>query len=167
MKKRMAVFVVLFIIAAATVVFILSVPWPGWPAQRRTIEEINRNCDVPFDLAMPETELKNTEGYVKEQGFGCYQLENDDVSFELSGYPDALDKYHITSFNIKSSKYTLMGLQVGCSLDKARKAMEQNGYTLDERYKKNGVVITICSSNDVVTSFYVFVETTNTSGAFF
>jgi hypothetical protein len=111
---------------------------------------------------VPEKELQNIDEYVKVEGFGCYSLENGDVTFRLGGYPDTLDEYHIIQYEIKSSKYTLMGLQVGCSLDRVHEVMEQNGYKLnDHTYKKNGVGITIFSSNDVVTSFFVYVETTN------
>ncbi len=158
MKKPMAVFVVLFLI---TVVFVvLFLPVPGWPAQRRAIAQINRNCDAPFALTMPETKLQNTDTFEKRPGFGCYILENNDISFILSGYPDILfSKYHITEYKIKSSKYTLVGLHVGCSLDTAREVMKQYGYTLNDHiYKKNGVIISISSRDNVVTSFNVPVK---------
>lgn len=168
MKKPVVVLIILFSIAAIIGALVLFLPFPGWPAQMRAIEEINRNCDVPFGLAMPETELKNTDGYVREEGFGGYRLKNDDIMFGLSGYPDVLNDYHIVSYEIKSPKYTFMGLRVGCSLDAARKVMEQNGFALDDSfYKKSGVGITIYSNKYTVTSFYVLVYTSNTKGVVF
>jgi hypothetical protein len=152
------------VLSLVTVMVILFffMPFPGWPAQKRAIEEINRNCDVPFALAMPEKELQNTSEYVKNEGFGCCDLENDDVSFRLAGYPDTRNEYHIVKYEIKSSKNTLMGLQVGCSLNTAHEILEKNGYMLkDYYYMKNGVGISIFSSDDVVTSFSVFVKTTS------
>jgi hypothetical protein len=109
---------------------------------------------------MPETKLQNTDAFEKRPGFGCYVLENSDVSFILSGYPDILfSKYHITEYKIKSSKYTLMGLHVGCSLDTAHEVMKQYGYTLnDHACKKNGVIISISAKDNVVTSFNVLVK---------
>ncbi len=161
MKKRIVMLIVLFLVTVMGILFIFM-PFPGWPAQKRVIKEINRNCDVPFALAMPEKELQNTNEYVKYEGFGCYDLENDDVSFRLAGYPDTRDEYHIIQIDFKSSKYALMGLRVGCSLDIAHEVMEQNGYTLnDYYYRKNGVGINIYSVDGVVTSFSVFVKTTN------
>ncbi len=173
MKKHKPLFIVLIAIAVVLIVLVLCLPLPGWPAQKRAIREINRNCNVPFALALPETELQNTDEFIKEEGFGCYDLENDDVTFRLACYPDTLNDFHVISYEIKSSKYTFMGLQVGCSLDAACEAMEQHGYTLSDQYqnvyaltaqdlyRKNGVGITISSSDNTVTSFSVYVKTSN------
>ena len=133
----------------------------------KAIEEVNRNCDVPFGLTLPESSLSNTDEYIKHEGFGGYMLENGDVSFTLGGYPDVLDEYHVVEYQIKSTKYTLMGLHVGCSLDTADEAMEQNGYAISNgddwwsRYTKNGVRIGISLDDDIITIFHVSVEVTN------
>lgn len=140
---------------------------------KRAIEEVNQNCDVPFGLALPESSLQNTDEYVRREGFGGYMLENDDVSFTLGGYPDVLDEYHVVEYQIKSSKYTLMGLQVGCSLAAADEAMEQNGYTASagddwwSRYTKNGVRIGVALDGDAVAVFHVSVEVTNKENVVF
>lgn len=133
----------------------------------KAIEEVNQNCDIPYNLTLPESALQNTNEYVRNEGFGCYSLENDDISFTLGGYPDCLDKYHIIEYQIKSSKYTLMGLSVGCSLEAADEVMKQYGYTVStednwwSRYTKNGVRIGISLSGDVIAVFHVSVEVTN------
>ncbi len=168
MKKRLIVLIVLLTAAIVCVVMFFFMPFPGWPAQKRAIEEINRNCDVPFALTMPETELQDIDEYVKVQGFGGYRLESNDMSFDLGGYPDVLDEFHIVRYEIKSPKYTFMGLRVGCSLDTAQGVMKQKGFTLNEHiYRKNGVGINIGLSGDIVTSFSVFVETSNVQHAIF
>ena len=136
-------------------------------ATNKAIEEVNQICNVPFGLTLPESELKNTDKYVRNEGFGCYILENDDVSFTLGGYPDSLDKYHIIEYQIKTTKYTLMGLSVGCTLDEADKVMKQYGYTIStednwrSRYTKNGVRIGISLNDDAIVLFHVSVEVTN------
>lgn len=139
----------------------------------RAIEEVNQNCDVPFGLAQPESTLQYTGEYVRREGFGGYMLENDDVAFTIGGYPDVLDEYHVVEYQIKSAKYTLFGLQVGCSLDMADQAMEQNGYALSaedngrSRYTKDGVRIGIALSDGVVAIFHVSVEATNKENVVF
>ncbi len=141
--------------------FISLAPLPGWPAQIRTIQQINRNSDVPFGLAMPERMLENHDGLKKEEAFGCYILKNDDISYMVGGYPDiVLGKYHVVRYEINSSKYNLMGFKVGCSRDAVDKALKRRGFT--ERYntyRKNSVAICVFSSDDVVTSFTVYVDT--------
>lgn len=160
MKKKKMVFIILFIC-------ISLFAFPGQRKKEQAIEEINRNSNVPFALTLPESELQNISGYSKNQGFGCYSLENEDISFSVGGYPDCLDKYHIIGYQIKSTKYNLMGLQVGCSLDAVDEVMKQNGYTISteddwqNRYTKNRVSIGIRLNDNVVTIFYVSVEVTN------
>lgn len=160
MRKIMAVFVALLICLSL-------VTFSGQGRRDQVIEEINRNCDVPFALTLPEPMLQNTSEYARSQGFGGYILENDDVSFMIGGYPDCLDDYHIIKYQIKSSKYTFMGLQVGCSLDEADEVMDKNGYTISDkdtywsRYTKNSVKVGISLSYDIVTAFHVSVEVTN------
>lgn len=139
----------------------------------KAIKEVNQNCEVPFDLGLPESELQNTDEYIRNQGFGGYSLENDDVSFSMGGYPDVLDNYHIIEYQIKTTKYTLFGLSVGCSLDEADQVMEQYGYTIStednwwSRYTKNGVRIGVGLDGDVVAVFHVSVEVTNKENVVF
>jgi hypothetical protein len=160
MKKVAMVSIVLLILIFLTTC-------PGHSKKNQTIKEINRNCNVPFTLTQSESVLKNISGYSKNQGFGSYSLENDDLSITVGGYPDCLDKYHIIGYQIKSYKYTFMGLQVGCSLDAVDEVMKQNGFIISndenwrDRYKKNGVRIGISLKDNIVTIFHVSVEVTN------
>lgn len=164
--KKASVIVILFICLSLA-------SCSGNSNMNKAIEELNQNCDVPFGLTLPESSLQNTDGYISHQGFGGYILENDDASFTIGGYPDVLDKYHVVEYQIKSSKYTLMGLQVGCSLDLADEIMEQNGYTIStndnwwSRYTKNGVRIGIELNDDIITKFHVSVEVTNKENVVF
>ncbi len=141
--------------------------------RNQAIAEVNRNSDVPFALALPASKLKNTDEYFRSEGWGCYSLGNDDIFFTISGYPDCLDKYHVTEYQIKSSKYTFMGLQVGCSLDMADEVMERNGYKIStqnnwlSRYTKSGVRVGVDLSDDIVTAFRVSVEVTNKKNVVF
>lgn len=166
MKKMTKVFVILFI-------FLFPVACSEQNKKDQAIEEINRNCDVPFALTLPESELQSTDGYLRGGGFGCYSLENDDVSFTLGGYPDVLDKYHVIEYQIKSSRYTLMGLRVGCSLNKADKIMKRNGYSIStediwwSRYTKNGVRIGIEIKDHAISVFHVSVEVSNKENVVF
>ncbi len=160
MKKVVMASIVLLILIFLTTC-------PGHSKKNQTIEEINRNCNVPFTLTQSESVLKNISGYTKIKGFGSYSLENDDLSITVGGYPDCLDKYHIIGYQIKSSKYTFMGLQVGCSLNAVDEVMKQNGFAIlnednrQDRYTKNGVRIGISLVDNVVTIFHVSVEVTN------
>jgi hypothetical protein len=164
--KKAAVIVILFMCLSLA-------SCSGGSNTNKAIEELNQNCDVPFGLTLPESSLQNTAGYIRYEGFGGYLLENDDVSFSMGGYPDVLDKYHVVEYQIKSSKYTLMGLQIGCSLDSADEVMEQNGYTVSaddnwwSRYTKSGVRVGIELNGDIITRFHVSVQVTNKENVVF
>ncbi len=88
MIKFKVTFTVLFICFCLT-------SFSGHNKRNETIGEINRNCNVPFALTLPESALENIKEYSMIGGFGSYLLENEDVSVTISGYPDCLDKYHI------------------------------------------------------------------------
>lgn len=166
MIKYKLVFTTLFICFCLT-------NFPGHSKKIETIGEINRNCNVPFALALSESVLENIGEYLMIRGFGCYLLENEDITITVGGYPDSLDKYHITGYQIKSPKYTLMGLQVGCSIDTVDEVMEHYGYinsTKDSwkrEYIKNGVRISISLEDKIVAFFRISVDVTNKRGVSF
>ncbi len=166
MIKYKVVFTILFICFCLT-------NFPGHSKKNETIGEINRNCNVPFALALSESALENIGEYLVIGGFGCYLLENEDISITVGGYPDCLDMYHITGYQIKSPKYTFMGLQVGCSIDTVDEVMEQNGYINSTKgswwreYIKNGVRIGISLKDKIVTFFRISVDVTNKRGVSF
>lgn len=167
MKRAAGIIVILFLCLSSLAAC------SGKSNTDKAIQEVNQNCDVPFDLALPESELQNTDEYIRNEGFGGYSLANDDVSFSLGGYPDVLDDYHIVEYQIKTTKYTLFGLSVGCSLDAADQVMGQYGYTIStedtwwSRYTKNGVRIGVSLNGDVVAIFHVSVEATNKENVVF
>lgn len=172
MMKKVTIIGVLLIICFASVLCFF-IPCRNGRTKKKAIEEINRNCDVPYALTLPETELKDTDAYSGWEGFGCYGLANDDVLFTLSGYPDCLDAYHVTAYEIRTTKYTLMGLRVGCSLDAADKVMGQHGYAISSddhglsRYTKSGVRVGVDLEDGIITALRVSVEVTNKKGVQF
>lgn len=160
MIKFKVTFTVLFICFCLT-------SFSGHNKRNETIGEINRNCNVPFALTLPESSLENIKEYSMIGGFGSYLLENEDVSVTISGYPDCLDKYHITGYQIKTPKYIFMGLQVGCSLEAIGKVMNLKGFMIStessrwREYIKNGVRIGISLKDKAVTIFHISVDVTN------
>ena len=167
MKKAAGIIIILFLCLSSLAAC------SGKSSTDKAIEEVNQNCDVPFDLTLPESELQNTDEYIRNEGFGGYSLATDDVSFSLGGYPDVLDDYHIVEYQIKTTKYSLFGLSVGCSLDAADQVMEQYGYTISDedtwwsRYTKNRVRIGVSLNGGVVATFHVSVEATNKENVVF
>lgn len=163
MKKIVVVFIILILC-----IFLTNIPSNSKNSKRdETILLINSNSNVPFTLTQPESALKNINEYTMINGFGGYILENNDLSIKVSGYPDCLDKYHVTGYEIKSSRYTFMGLQVGCSLEELEGVMKKYGFTSsienswEEQYTKNGVSIGVSLNGNIVTIFHVSVEVTN------
>lgn len=133
----------------------------------KAIAELNQNSTVPLPMAMPESELTDVSDYERMEGFGCYTLENEDLSITFSGYPDVLDAYHVTEYRIKSDEYHLFGLQTGCDLTDADQIMAEYGYSLTEEndwqhcYEKNGVQIVLEVADRQVSGFSVYVDTAN------
>lgn len=160
MIKFKVTFTVLFICVCLT-------SFSGHSKKNETIREINRNCNVPFALTLPESALKNIKEYSRIGGFGGYLLENEDVSVTISGYPDCLDKYYVTGYQIKTPKYIFMGLQVGCSLEAVDEVMSQKGFMIStesgcwKEYVKNGVRIGVSLKDKVVSIFHIAVDVTN------
>lgn len=103
---------------------LLSLPTP----EERVLTELGENCDVPFLLTTPATALPDLPGSLRTDGFGCYALENEDLSLTLSGYPDALDPFCLTGFTLRSPRYALFGLRVGDTLDAAEQSLTRQGY---------------------------------------
>lgn len=157
-----------FIISAILLlILVFAINKNATSATYKAVKEVNQNCTIPFELTLPESELRKTDEFIITQGFGCYILENDDVSYTVGGYPDSLDKYHIIEYQIKTTKYTLMGLSVGSTLEEADKTMKQYGYTIStedkwwSRYTKDGVRIGISLNDNTISIFHVSVEVTN------
>ena len=104
---------------------------PG--AQGSALEQANRHLDTPFSLAMPAEEAeKHATQYRYGGGFGCFTLENRDVCYTLSGYPDVLDEYHVTEIQLLSTKYHIYGVTLHDDLQTALEAFQSYGFTEDE-----------------------------------
>lgn len=85
--------------------------------EARVLRELEEHSDVPIPLTAPEQGLPELPGAARTEGWGCYQLENEDLSLTLSGWPDVQDPYHVTQWTLRSPRYALFGLRTGCALD--------------------------------------------------
>lgn len=103
---------------------LLLLPSPS----ERALTQLEENCDVPFLLTTPAGELPDLPNALRTEGFGCYGLENEDLSLTLGGYPDVQDPYCLTRFTLRSPRYHLFGLRVGDTLAAAEQALAQQGY---------------------------------------
>lgn len=103
---------------------LLSLPTP----EERVLTELGENCDVPFLLTTPAGELPDLPSSLRTEGFGCYALENEDLSLTLGGYPDVQDPYCLTGFTLRSPRYALFGLRVCDTLDAAEQSLTRQGY---------------------------------------
>lgn len=103
---------------------LLLLPSPS----ERALAQLEENCDVPFLLTTPAGELPDLPNALRTEGFGCYGLENEDLSLTLGGYPDVQDPYCLTRFTLRSPRYALFGLRVGDRLDAAERALTAQGY---------------------------------------
>lgn len=155
---------------------LLSLPTP----EERALAQLGKNCDVPFLLTTPATELADLPGALRTEGFDCYGLENEDLSLTLSGYPDVLDPFCLTGFTLRSPRYALFGLRVGDTLEAAEQALTRQGYqplqeetgtdwTQPLRFTKGPLSVTLGLSEDLerLSSLTVSIAATNREGVVF
>lgn len=100
------------------------------------LAELAEHCDVPYALGSPLAESEDMwsgqgrwADYRHTPGWGCFSLENNDVRFEMGGWPDVQDPYHVVRFQLKTGRYALFGLRVGCSREEAEQVLTRRGYT--------------------------------------
>lgn len=145
--------------------------------QRLTaVTEANENCDAEFGLATPAVDITVEDGYAHIEAFGCYLLENDDIRFCLSGYPDVLDDYHVTQIDLLSDKYHIYGYTLSDSAQEVVEHLTSVGFKKDEALSssynqtvmaKSGVFIRIGSAADVIYSLIIQLEVTNEENVVF
>ena len=135
--------------------------------RQRTLDELNENSDLPFALTLPETELGDTGGYQRGEGWGCYSLENEDIWICLGGYPDVQDPYHVTDCILQTPRYSVFGLRVGDTAGQAAEILKPRGYRPAPKdgwsilYEKDGVFIRLKFDEGKISALTVFVESTN------
>jgi len=146
----------------------------------KPIDEFNENTNLPFALGLPNTSIVRDEEFQIPGGsYGGFQLVKDDLKIWVSGWPDILDEYHVTSYEFTSDKYSIFGFTNGDYLDNAISTLKKHGYRIDmipeqssvQRYifSNRGVIfinITVNPENEIIRIF-VGLETTNKSGAVF
>lgn len=161
------------VLAALFLLSLCACALTGEELRRQALDELNENSDLPFTLALPETELGDTGGYRRSQGWGCYSLENEDVWIGLSGYPDVLDSYHVKECTLRSSRYSVFGLRVGDTAGQAAEILKPRGYRPAPKdgwsilYEKDGVFIQLEFEDGKISVLTVFVESTNVEGVVF
>ncbi len=136
-----------------------------------TVDRLNQNSDLPFALTLPETELGDVSAYSRIEGWGCWGLQDEDARITISGYPDVLDDYHVTDIDLLTPKYSVFGLRVGDTAQRAAEVLEPEGYKLvpDVRgwegtcYLKDGVAIypDYGQDQETISGLTVYVLCTN------
>ncbi|MDR1093922.1 MAG: hypothetical protein LBL66_07220 [Clostridiales bacterium] len=129
----------------------------------------NFNGEFQFATAVPENESLGG-GFIYEPGFGCYTLNSADglTNYTVSGYPDCLDGYKVTSFHTEDGKYKLFGFSVGDTRESAEAALTAQGYTAREQdlYVLGKIRFTLFGQENIE-SISVRLETTNKQGVDF
>jgi len=140
-------------------------------AKTDAISEVNANTNLPFPLTLPEKDLEYGGEYVKEGGFGGYVVRKGDISFWVSGWPDVIDKYHVTEYRFKGSEYTIFNIYIGTSINDATGFLKKFGYNQIQNYtfeKNNQVRITLfCDENNNIYEISVRAISTNKNNIIF
>lgn len=167
MMKRIGAFFLAFLLLCACGA-------PG--AQGSALEQANRHLDTPFSLAMPAEEAeKHAAQYRYGGGFGGFTLENQDVRYTLSGYPDVLDAYHVTEIWLLSTKYHIFGVTLYDELQTALEAFQTYGFLEDESRSDDtclvltneNVELVLEASEGILYSLRIGVIATNVEGVDF
>lgn len=166
--KRKLIIIVVLLLAVLFAVF-------GWwkhlhPVSQSALNEFNANSDFPYGLATPETLLGDTSDFEMYHGYGCYLLENEDISIWIGGYPDVLDDGHVTRYDVKTAKYSILGLRIGDDMELVDTTLRKFGYhwvsgnnSRNEGYMKGGIHIFFVSEdeNGCMSEFSVSLRQTN------
>lgn len=124
----------------------------------------NANFDFGLLEGMPKSyELLDNTGFAVENGFGCYLLKNEDTTYTISGFPDVLSKYYVTSFYTKSDKYQIYNIKVGMDINEAKVILKMKGYNFDDDYtfRRGIITITFTCTNEHIKEIFIHVPATN------
>jgi len=165
---------------AITLLLLLALCACGMPEEERraeTVDRLNQNSDLPFALALPEAELGDVSAYSRIEGWGCWGLQDEDACITVSGYPDVLDSYHVTGIDLLTPKYSVFGLRVGDTAQRAAEILKPEGYkpVPDVRgwegtcYLKDGVAIypEYAPGRETISGLTVYVQSTNVEDVVF
>lgn len=149
-------------------------------ADSNYVLELNNSFNGEFSLAA-EPPADGMEGFERAGGFGCYMLisldgtENERLTeYTISGYPDCLDDYKVTSIKTKDAKYKLFGFSVGSPMPEGQNALAANGYKIQSTetsgwgyaYKKGKINIRLFGS-DTIGMIWIQLDITNRTGVVF
>lgn len=143
---------------------------------KQMIDEFNDHASLPFGLAIPEENLGDITEFEYIGGFGCYLLEKEDISYEISGFPDVLDDYHTTAIRFTSSAYAIYGIHTGDIYTKnlADRMMdfdfmkaETTNPERDIRFENDKLSIHFTLENGIITEIYARLESTNKNHVIF
>ena len=143
----------------------------GRQVYESALGEANANCDTPLYLGMPETEAEKQTSDVRTGIWGGWSLENEDVRYTFSGYPDASDAYHLTEIELLSEKYHVFGITIHDDLQTALSRLESFGYQKDAGqsaaygaavWAKGDVQLLIYAAAGTICGIRLRVITTNT-----
>ena len=140
------------------------------------IDEANDNCDTPLHFTVPKTDAEEQTGYEQSYIWGGWVLKNEDVCYTFSGYPDALDAYHLTKIELLSEKYHFYGITLNDDFKAALKTLKSFGYKMDKKQSadyagtvliKDNVRFIIGSYDNSITDIRLGIITTNVNNVVF
>ena len=173
MKKnnRLISLIIALSLLAVTVGILLSAKGcADRQSTKRIISEFNQNASLPFALAISDDSLGDVSEYTYCGGFGCYALEKEGIAYGISGFPDVIDDYHITSVTLTSSAYAVYGIRTGDAYSesiedimrsfdfKTVKATDTNDL---KAFGNDKLLVQFTLEENIITSIYVHLETTN------
>ncbi|MBQ9747407.1 MAG: hypothetical protein IJV98_01345 [Clostridia bacterium] len=112
MKKNTRLLFLIASLAALALLVVMIVAVKSC-VEQNALHDFNRTTVLPIPLGAAESEFRDLSDYEREDGFGCYRLDGDGISYTVSGYPDAINAYHTTSVRITDPFYTVYGVRVG------------------------------------------------------
>ncbi len=173
MKKNNRLIFFIASLAALALLVVLIVAVKSC-VEKNVIQDFNDSAALPIALGTPETELDDVSAYEKVEGFGCYRLQDDGLSYELSGYPDVLSGYHVTGITVTSGDYEIYGVRVGSAYPEDQLAlMKSHGFTPSDgtrasrKFENGKLSVTFQLQENTVVGITVALRTTNITGVQF
>lgn len=143
------------------------------PKEVDAFEQFNENSSLPFPLLLTDEELRKDKSYNTYKnihGMGKYRLSRNNTLFiDVSGYPDAVDNYCVTGFEIVGDNYSMLGISIHEDINKAKEILTELGYTEKETnvYEKDGKITIQLWGETTVEKIKASVITTNVGNVVF
>lgn len=173
MRKQNRLLFLLASLAALALIVILIVTVKSC-VEKDVLKDFNRSASLPIALGTPKADLKNVSAYETEEGFGYEILSRDGLRYTLSGYPDALNPYHVTSIEISNGDYMIYGVRVGdvypenqFTVMKLLGFIPSDGTASSRKFEHGKLSVTYLLDNGTVIGITVRLRTTNITGLAF